>query len=929
MELWVGQGSFDTNMVKYMHLRRLRFVLGAVGLLVFTGFGLAADIPRKILHGHVPPAVSKLASFGALPVTNRLSLAIGLPLRDPAGLASFLNQVYDPASTNYHRYLTPAQFTDRFGPTEADYAAVRQFAETNGLQVTATHGNRLLLDVSGSVGDIQRAFHLNLLQYHHPTEARDFFAPDVEPSMDASLPVADISGLNNYALPRPKSLRRDAGTNAATVSPRTGSGSGGAYMGKDFRAAYLPGVTLTGSGQTVGLLQFDGYYPADITAYETAAGLPSVPIQTVLLDSYNGVPTTGANSGNGEVSLDIEMAIAMAPGISGIILFEGNPNNVIPNDVLNAMAASNQVKQLSCSWGWGGGPSTTTDTIFQQMAAQGQSFFCASGDSDAFTVGASSANGVDNTSLANTPASSPYITTVGGTTLTTTGAGGSWSGETVWNWGLTSGSYVGSSGGVSSHYSIPAWQANVSMAVNGGSTGYRNIPDVALTGDNVYVLYGNGSSGAFGGTSCATPLWAGLTALLNQQAALAGRSAMGFINPAIYNLAGSSRYGSAFHDITTGNNVSSSSPNNYYAVTGYDLCTGWGTPAGQSLIDALAGPPDDLGVNPATGFTAVGAVGGPFAIYSQSIVLTNQGTADLTWSLINTSAWLNASAVTGALAAGNATNLTISLSAAAASMDAGVYAANIVLSNEVSQVAQSVAFDLRIGQSLVQNGGFESGDFTGWTLVGDTVVTSRRHGSTIYDAIESSASYPSVVHSGSYGAFLGDNKVATLSQSLVTVPGQNYYLSFWLDNIATGSVEQFAVLWNTNASASNSVFAWTSPPAFTWTNLQFIVTATGTNTTLRFALENDPSYFGLDDVRVTPVPTPVFRTAARVISQFALTWGTATDLVYQVQYKTNLFQSDWLNWGAPILATNSALTIYDTSDPSPNAQRYYRLIVSP
>ena len=132
--------------------------------------------------------------------------------------------------------------------------------------------------------------------------------------------------------------------------------------------------------------------------------------------------------------------------------------------------------------------------------------------------------------------------------------------------------------------------------------------------------------------------------------------------------------------------------------------------------------------------------------------------------------------------------------------------------------------------------------------------------------------------------------------------------------------------WRNSSRASSNC---TSPPAFTWTNLQFIVTATGTNTTLRFALENDPSYFGLDDVRVTPVPTPVFRTAARVISQFALTWGTATDLVYQVQYKTNLFQSDWLNWGAPILATNSALTIYDTSDPSPNAQRYYRLIVSP
>ena len=159
---------------------------------------------------------------------------------------------------------------------------------------------------------------------------------------------------------------------------------------------------MTGAGQTVGLFEFDGFYSSDIAAYAAAAGngRTNIVIQTVLLDGYNGVPTTGADSGNPEVSLDIEMAMAMAPGLAKIVVFEGDPNNFAPNDILNSMLAnSDTVKNLSCSWGWSGGPSTTTDNIFKNMAAVGQSFFNASGDSDAFTTGASSVNGVDNTSL--------------------------------------------------------------------------------------------------------------------------------------------------------------------------------------------------------------------------------------------------------------------------------------------------------------------------------------------------------------------------------------------------------------------------------------------------------------------------------------------------------------------------------------------------
>ena len=340
-------------------------LLCTIGICLFavTRPIYAAEAPMKTLHGHVPAVVARLSATGVLLTTRRLNLAIGLPVRDEQGLDDFIAQVSDSASPNYRQYLTPGQFTGKFGPTQAQYASVIAFAQSNHLAVTVQHGNRLLLDVNGSVADIQRAFHLTLRTYKHPTEERDFFAPDTEPTVDAQLPVLDVSGLNNYILPRPRIKTSSA---AANATPRTGSGSGGSYLGNDFRNAYLPGVTLTGTGQMLGLLEFDGYYASDISAYETTAGLPAVPLQTVLLDGYNGTPSTGRNSGNDEVSLDIEMAVAMAPGLAKIVVFEAGPTDVgRQNDILNSMAASNEVKQLSCSWGWGGGPHCDDRQHFQ------------------------------------------------------------------------------------------------------------------------------------------------------------------------------------------------------------------------------------------------------------------------------------------------------------------------------------------------------------------------------------------------------------------------------------------------------------------------------------------------------------------------------------------------------------------------------------
>ena len=524
-----------------------------------------------VLKGNVPPAVSQLTPVGRVPANQRMKLALGLAVRDQASLDQLLQQLYEPGNPVFHQWLTPEQLAGRFGATEQDVSAVSDWAKARGLEVKLEHPNRLVIDVEGTVANIEAALHVNLRVYNHPKEGRTFFAPDTEPSVDVAA-VETISGLDDYSRPGPRHVIKPLDAKGS-MEPKLGSGPGGSYRGSDFRAAYVPGTTLDGTGQTVGLLQFDGFYSSDITAYATQAGLPNVPITVVPIDG--GVSTPGG--GNSEVCLDIEMVMSMAPNISRIYVYEApNPSPWV--DLLSRMQTDNLSKQLSCSWG-GGGPNTTAENIFKLMAAQGQSFFNATGDSDAFT-----------SSIAF-PSDSTNITQVGGTTLNTTGPGGAYVSETVWNWGLVQGNYIGSSGGISTYHKIPSYQIPVDMSQNQGSTTMRNVPDVALTGDNIYVTYNNGSAANFGGTSCAAPLWAGLMALVNQQAAANGVNPVGFLNPTVYNIGLGSSYTSNFYDITVGDNTWPSSPTKFYATNGYDLCTGWGTPKGAALINTLAGPP--------------------------------------------------------------------------------------------------------------------------------------------------------------------------------------------------------------------------------------------------------------------------------------------------------------------------------------------------
>jgi subtilase family serine protease len=583
----------------------------------------------QALHRHVRPAVSsgQAALVSPLPTTQRMNLSIVLQLRNQAELTSLLGRLYDPSSPDYHQFLSVEQFTEQFGPTAEDYQAVVDFAQSNGFTVTGTPKNRLLVPINGTVDQIQKAFHVRMNNYQHPTEKRTFFSPDREPSLNLSVTVQHIAGLNNYSIPHSMAMKATQGQSTPAV---TGSGPGGtSYLSSDMRAAYYGGTALTGSGQCVGLLQFGGYdichvtssfgsdngsyvpatssscvngYSLDGTNYDlaytpTAGGTTyTIPINNVLVDG--GPP--GSNGVDVEETLDIVQAIGMAPGLSQVRVYIGDGDVSIFNAMASETNPANLCKQLSVSWLWEpddpGSPTTsaTDDYIFAEFAAQGQNVFVASGDSGGYDAAISPVF---------YPAEDAYVTAVGGTSLLTNGAGGAWeSPETAWN---VQGN--GSGGGPSPDgISIPIWQSEPEVAntSNGGSKTVRNVPDVAMEGDfDNYVCASTQSgylcSGGWAGTSFAAPRWAGFMALVNQQAAAAGtapKGGLGFINPAIYTIGEGSKYDNDFHDIgisgNGGNNDCCGQPasDTYTAVPGYDLVTGWGSPNGQSLIDALAGP---------------------------------------------------------------------------------------------------------------------------------------------------------------------------------------------------------------------------------------------------------------------------------------------------------------------------------------------------
>jgi hypothetical protein len=525
-------------------------------------------------------APSSARVLGRLPAARQLDLAISLPLRNQEQLTLFLQQLEDPASVNYHHYLTPEQFTDQYGPTVAQFQQVIAWAESHGFAVAHTSSNRALLNVTATVAQVEQTFQVKMHLYQHPTESRTFFAPDIEPTVDTGLPILSVSGLSSYSRPQPM-LQRDT---SGVHSNQTGSGPGGQFLGSDFRAAYYGSGPATGSGQALALIEFGQWNMADVQAYYTAVGQTNnVPIILELTGGTSGACPGACN--DGEEANDVIQILSMAPGASVLIVYEDTSNNADIN-MFNAYATDNIAKQISMSFGIGNGNAAADEQAFQQMHAQGQNFFLASGDEGA------------NLGDGGWPGYSQNVTDVGGTDLTTTGAGGAWSAESGWvgsGTGWCDTTLVNGPCYKVSNAGIPSYQSAIAatIATAGGSTKYRDVPDVAADANTDSFWCASGTcQGGLGGTSLAAPRWAGFLALANEQAAANGE-AIGFLNPAVYALGQTSNYDTAFHDITTGSNPSGSTVpscciGSFTAATGFDMVTGWGTPNSQGMINALA-----------------------------------------------------------------------------------------------------------------------------------------------------------------------------------------------------------------------------------------------------------------------------------------------------------------------------------------------------
>jgi len=536
---------------------------------------------------HVREAVvsGRAPMVGRVPATQSMRLVLVLPLRNQTELESLLKDLYDPSSASYRTFLTVEEFTAGFGPTQEDYDAVIAFAEAHGLTVVGTSRNRVNLDVRGSASSIEQAFHVTMGLYQHPTEDRIFFAPDREPTPDLAIPLWHISGLDNYSIPHP-AIHRDR---TAKANATTGSGPSASFLGSDMRAAYYGG-SLTGTGQSLGLLEYYGTDLSDLTTYFKNAGQTNnVP---VTLTSTDGTSTSCVypSCDDTEQTLDMTQAIGMAPGLSSLVMYVGSTDSAI----FNAMATASPLNaQLSSSWTWYPADPSTDNPYFTEFAAQGQNLFQAAGDSGKWTTSGSGAEIF--------PADDVYVTSVGGTDLDTSGAAGPWNSETAW---------VDGGGGISpDKYTIPSWQTAAAAGCSSCSKSYRNGPDVSANANFTFYVCADQTTctaNEYGGTSFAAPMWAGYLALVNEQAVSNGNHTVGFINPSLYTIGAGSSYDSDFHDITSGSN-------GFSATTGYDLATGWGSPNGSGLISALAGsstgPGFSLSASPASVTVAQGGNG--------------------------------------------------------------------------------------------------------------------------------------------------------------------------------------------------------------------------------------------------------------------------------------------------------------------------------
>ena len=750
----------------------------------------------------------------------------------------------------------------------------------------------MIVDVHGEAGEVERAFKVHFVLRAHPTEKRTYFAPDVEPTIETDVPILDVSGLDNFATIHSKHVVQSQNV----ISKATGSGPGSGYLGNDLRAAYAPGVALDGTGQSIGLFEFSTTcYASDLNLYCAQAGIRPINISYVLLNGISATPS----GDNGEQSLDVEVAHAMAPA-ANIVFYAGN----VAIDIFNRIASDNICKTASCSFGVSPPPGSLNQTL-QEMAAQGQSMFDASGDGG-FTA---APFGWDDNA---------YMTLVGGTVLTTDGAGGVRTAEDGWG---------GSGGTISPNFSIPAWQQGIDMTANLGSTTQRNGPDVAMVADSLWVSWHNANgpvTGLIGGTSAASPEWAGFGALVNQQAVASGSPTAGFINPAVYAIlkgTGTGNYADTFNDIVTGNNGKP-------AVTGYDLVTGVGTPTGQVLIDALAGTSGTTNFSLWATPPYISVRQGSSSTNAVAVVPGNgfAGTVNLTITGLP-------SGVTGSFNPAGATRASMLTLTASPTATLGTFLAVITgksglltHTNRVFVTVVNTSVNVNLGFELpsIGSGNYQyDPDGAFWTFNG-----SPGNGSGLI-ANGSGFGNP-VAPQGVQAAFVQSNGVMSQVLSGFT-PGTVYTITYSAAQ-RSGQSQNGGESWN--VMIDNTVIKTNNPGSTSYVTYTAVFTATAVTHTLSFVgtdrATGDNTVF-LDNVRISPTlnPSPALVTLTSPASNAVLIAAASIPLIAQVVTNGNLingvqFYSDPLTMIGE--ATNAPFSYKWTNSVAGNYNLFARVL---
>ena len=562
---------------------------------------------------------------------NGVSIVFKRSAAQQADLEALLAAQQDPSSAQYHQWLSPAQFAARFGMAQADLDKVQTWLQQQGFSIDSVARSRNMIRFSGTTRELEQAFQTEMHYYNIGGEKH--FAPSKALSVPSAM-AATIESVRNLSDFRPRPMH--VTTRNAFTSSQSGSvffGPGDIAVTYDMNPLYSAGVD--GTGQSIAVIGQSAIQPSDIENFQNAAGLPvKDPISVIVPGSGSSVVVSGGDEG--ESDIDVEWAGAVAKGATIDFVYTGNSSNFNAYDSL-VYAIDEKIGTIislsygTCETALG---TFTLESAFQQAAAQGQTILAASGDQGSTACSGDTQNGLTTTQqfalAVNYPASSPYVTGVGGTAISPANSVSTnstyWSGqgssdtvtsaktyipEIVWNDNSTQYGLSASGGGASALFSKPSWQTGVAGIPNDNK---RDVPDVALysspnypgylfcTSDTSNWVQASGTSPAqvascnsgfrdattgyltvAGGTSFAAPIFAGMIALINQKQEWTG--GQGLANSTLYKLASNAgTYGSAFHDVTSGNNncnvgstYCGSTTTGFSAGTGYDQVTGLGS----------------------------------------------------------------------------------------------------------------------------------------------------------------------------------------------------------------------------------------------------------------------------------------------------------------------------------------------------------------